>query len=98
MVVFIIGMRINRLLAFSKWIPVARAMGPMIRELYEHPELGFMDCEIFFNLRGPTLVQYWRSFAHLERYARGERHLKAWKHFNRTIGDHGDTICVSVIS
>ncbi len=27
-VVFIIGMRINRLLQFSKWIPVAKAMGP----------------------------------------------------------------------
>ena len=33
-VVFIIGIRINRLFAFRKWVPTFRAMGPMIRELY----------------------------------------------------------------
>jgi Domain of unknown function (DUF4188) len=37
-VVSLIGMRINRLLAFRKWVPVARAMGPMLKELYQHPE------------------------------------------------------------
>ena len=30
-VVFLIGMRFNRLLAFSKWIPTALAMEPMLR-------------------------------------------------------------------
>ncbi|WP_410923718.1 monooxygenase family protein, partial [Pseudomonas sp. SIMBA_041] len=29
-VVFIIGMRINRLLAVHKWVPVAKAMGGML--------------------------------------------------------------------
>ena len=32
-VVFLIGMRINKFFAFRKWIPVARAMGPMLRTL-----------------------------------------------------------------
>ena len=31
--VFLIGMRINKFFAFRKWIPVARAMGPMLRTL-----------------------------------------------------------------
>ena len=31
-VVFMIGMRVNRLLQLSKWIPVAKAMSPMITE------------------------------------------------------------------
>jgi len=29
-VVFIVGMRVNRLLALGRWLPVARAMGPMV--------------------------------------------------------------------
>ena len=32
-VVFIIGMRINRITAVSKWLPTMRAMGPMIKEM-----------------------------------------------------------------
>ena len=36
-VVFLIGFRINRPLAFNKWTPVAKAMGPMIKELYANP-------------------------------------------------------------
>ncbi|MBA2443252.1 MAG: DUF4188 domain-containing protein, partial [Rubrobacter sp.] len=44
-VVFVIGMRINRLLAVRKWVPTARAMGPMLRELYRNPERGFLGSE-----------------------------------------------------
>ena len=33
-VVFLIGMRINKWLAFSKWIPTAMAMVPMLRTLF----------------------------------------------------------------
>lgn len=51
-VVFIIGMRINRLWAVHKWMPVGKAMGPMIRELYQNPELGFLGAETFLNWRG----------------------------------------------
>ncbi|MBB5318455.1 hypothetical protein HDF09_003152 [Edaphobacter lichenicola] len=36
-VIFLIGFRINRPLAFNKWIPVAKAMGPMLQELYTNP-------------------------------------------------------------
>ena len=31
--VFVIGLRINRLLRIGKWLPVTRAMAPMIAEL-----------------------------------------------------------------
>ena len=30
LVVFLIGMRINRFRAVGEWLPVARAMGPML--------------------------------------------------------------------
>ncbi|MBP2000624.1 hypothetical protein J2Z69_001655 [Paenibacillus shirakamiensis] len=88
-VVFFIGMRVNKILALHKWVPVARAMPPMIRELYQHPELGFISAEILFNTRGATTLQYWKSYEQLEAYARGGFHLEAWKRFNKSIGTDG---------
>lgn len=57
-VVFIIGMRINRLWAIHKWLPVLKSMGPMIKELYMNPETGFLSTEYFISWRGVTLLQY----------------------------------------
>ncbi|WP_137789292.1 DUF4188 domain-containing protein [Bacillus sp. E(2018)] len=88
-VVFVIGMRVNKLLSFTKWIPVFKAMGPMVRELYQHPEIGFLHTEFHFSWRRVTLIQYWKSFEQLEAYAHGRTHLSAWKQFNRNIGDDG---------
>jgi Domain of unknown function (DUF4188) len=44
-VVFIIGMRINKPLAVRKWLPTFLAISPMLRELYQHPEKGFLGAE-----------------------------------------------------
>lgn len=90
-VVFIIGMRINNLFAVRKWLPTVRAMGPMLKELYAHPEKGFLGGEFFFYGRGPALVQYWRSFEDLERFARDrdDPHMPAWQRFNRNVGEDG---------
>ena len=90
-VVFLIGMRINKFFAVHKWVPVARAMGPMLRTLYQHQEKGFLGAEFFLNLHGPVLIQYWRSFEDLEKFARdkSEPHLGAWKRFNKAIGSDG---------
>jgi hypothetical protein len=90
-VVFLIGMRINRPLEFRKWIPTAYAMGPMLRELYRSPEKGFLGAETFLYWPGVAVVQYWRSFEDLERYARNpdEAHFPAWRRFNRTVGSDG---------
>lgn len=89
-VVFIIGMRVNRLWAIHKWLPVFRAMGPMMRELYTNREIGFLDGSVHLSWRGVSLIQYWRSFEELEHYARhGDNHLKAWRNFNRSIGTDG---------
>jgi Domain of unknown function (DUF4188) len=88
---FIIGMRVNKLFAFRKWIATAMAMGPMIRTLYEHPEKGFLGAQTFINWRGVTTVQYWRSFDDLEKFARDRDglHLESWRRFNKTIGSDG---------
>ena len=61
-VVFIIGMRINKRLAVHKWLPVFNAMPGMIRELYMNKdELGFLSMESYFGLRTTVMIQYWRS-------------------------------------
>jgi len=90
-VVFLIGMRINRFFAFRKWIPTALAMGPMLRTLFQHPEKGFLGGELIFYWRGVGLIQYWRSFEDLEKFARNREdpHLRAWQRFNKAIGADG---------
>jgi Domain of unknown function (DUF4188) len=90
-VVFLIGFRINKFLSFSKWVPVAKAMGPMLQELNANKQLGFLHAEGSFAWRTATLIQYWRSFEHLHAYAhaRDAAHLPAWAAFNRSVGSDG---------
>ena len=45
-VVFLIGMRINRLWKFHKWIPVVLAIPKMLKELSMNPESGFLGFQI----------------------------------------------------
>jgi hypothetical protein len=90
-VVFLIGMRINRFWKLHKWLPVARAMPRMIAELAAAPQHGFLGAEQW--LGNPTIMlQYWRSFEALERYAknRSAQHLPAWAAFNHAVGSGGD--------
>jgi hypothetical protein len=91
-VVFLIGMRVNKPWKLHKWIPVALAMGPMLRELMRRKELGLMHFTSWIGPRGPMLVQYWRSVEQLEAFARDARlpHHPAWKRWNRAVGDSGD--------
>jgi hypothetical protein len=90
-VVFLIGMRINRFWKFHKWIPVATAMPKMIKELSMKPESGFLGFQIYGGIP-PVIVQYWRSFEHLEAYAKDRNgfHYPAWKEFNTKIKSNGD--------
>jgi hypothetical protein len=90
-VVFLIGMRINRLLAVRSWMRVSAAMPRMIAELKRNPELGLLHAEFFLYWRGIAVLQYWRSFDHLHAYAhaRDAKHLPAWTEFNRRIGGNG---------
>lgn len=89
-VLFLIGMRLNQPWAVHKWLPVARAMPRMLRELYQNPGLGFVSHELWFS-RTLILVQYWRSLDQLMAYAsaREAEHLPAWQAFNRAVGTDG---------
>lgn len=91
-VVFLIGMRINKPWKIAKWLPVFLAMPKMIRELDRAPssETGFLGHN---GVGLGVIVQYWRSFDHLEAYARSAEHthFPAWTAFNKRMkGSRGD--------
>ncbi len=84
-VVFLIGMRINKPWKIHKWLPVLLAMPRMIKELEKRPEAGFLGHN---GIGSKVIVQYWRSFEHLETYARDHnaQHWPAWVDFNKRVG------------
>jgi len=90
-VVFLIGMRFNRLWKIHKWLPVMMAMPRMLKELYQNPDLGFLGAHSWFG-RTVIVLQYWRSIEQLQAYAknRNHAHLPAWAAFNRAVGKSGD--------
>ena len=86
-VVFIIGARIN------SWRQAIRAfrdlggrkgMNHMLQYLSEHPEKGLLGYETM----GFVNVQYWRSFEHLEAFAKDQDdpHLDAWRNYWKRVG------------
>ncbi|CAA6827172.1 MAG: Unknown protein [uncultured Thiotrichaceae bacterium] len=90
-VVFLIGMRINKWWKVHKWLPVSMAMPKMIKELYENPDMGLISQESWVG-RTTIMVQYWKSFEHLEAYAKNREaeHLPAWADFNKKVSNNGD--------
>ena len=89
-VVFLIGMRINKIWKIQSWWPVLRAMRAMLKELDANPDIGCLG----YTFGWPVIVQYWRSFDHLERYAksRDHRHLPAWHQFNQIVSQARDIV------
>jgi hypothetical protein len=86
-VVFIIGARINsKLQAVRALIDLGgrRGMNHMLRHLTEHPEKGLLG----YQNAGFTVIQYWRSFEHLEAFAKNtdDPHLEAWRTYWRRVG------------
>jgi hypothetical protein len=90
-VVFLIGMRFNKPWKVRRWWPVATAMPKMLGVLDEHPELGCLGHQSWIG-RTTLLLQYWRDFDSLDRFARDKElpHLEPWRRFNRAIRDSGD--------
>lgn len=90
-VVFLIGMRVNKPWKLAKWWPVFTAMPRMLLYLEKHPEKGLLGYQGAI-LPAPVIVQYWRSFDDLERFARDrdDPHLEPWRRFNRMVGVSGD--------
>lgn len=91
-VLFLIGMRINRLWQVWRWFPVFTAMPRMLIELAKNPELGLVGApRTFLSGRMILVWQYWESFDKLTAYAKAADrvHLPAWRAFNKRVRDNG---------
>ncbi|MFE9441326.1 DUF4188 domain-containing protein [Streptomyces sp. NPDC006602] len=87
-VVFLIGMRINSFAAPRSWLPVARAMGPMVAELSREKGSGLLGYQFLLGFpRVLYVVQYWDSKEKLLAYASApdRKHRPAWAAFNRRL-------------
>lgn len=85
-VVFLIGMRINKLWQIWNWFPVFLAMPRMIVELMKNPDLGLRGYpKTFVSGRVIMVWQQWTTFEKLEEYSKSTKnlHLPAWKSFNQ---------------
>lgn len=91
-VLFLIGMRFNRLWKVRKWWSVLFAMPKMLRELGEDPELGLLGSRVSRNGRVITVVQYWESAEKVLAFSRSPelQHRPYWKWFNSSVGSSGD--------
>ncbi len=85
LVVFVIGMTINRWFRPGMWWPVFAAMPGMLAELAKAPDSGLLGYRLLFGRGGPTLIQYWESTDKLYAYASdpSAKHRPAWAAFNR---------------
>jgi hypothetical protein len=87
-VVFLIGARLNNKLQMVRSVVDLggrrRGMKAMLDYLVERPEKGLLAYEMGF----PTIVQYWRSFEHLEAFAKDkdDPHLEVWRNYWRRVG------------
>ncbi|MDF0529667.1 DUF4188 domain-containing protein [Tsukamurella sp. 8F] len=84
LVVFVLGMKVHRpwrvdQLGFAT-IAMFRMQAELERNLRDDASLGYLGGFNALAKQGPIVVQYWRSFEELERYARSDdhRHRPAW--------------------
>ncbi|MBX3093860.1 MAG: DUF4188 domain-containing protein [Cryobacterium sp.] len=85
LVVFHIGMQINRWWRPDLWLPAFTAMPRMLRELLTDADSGLLGYELLFGSGGPYVVQYWSSVEKLYAYASNpsQEHRPAWTRFNQ---------------
>src|ERR1700761_6004786 len=87
-VVFLIGARFNSKLHLYRTLldfGGRRGMVHMLQYLEARPEKGLLG---FQQLGLATIAQYWRSFDHLEAFARDENdpHLAVWRSYWKRVG------------
>ncbi|HEY1323893.1 MAG TPA: DUF4188 domain-containing protein [Streptosporangiaceae bacterium] len=85
-VVFLIGARFNKLHMLRTMMDLGgrRGMQHMLNYLVAHPEKGLLGYEMGLKL----IVQYWRSFDHLEAFAKDadDPHLEVWRRYWQRVG------------
>jgi len=89
-VVFLIGARLSwrhPIRGFRDLGGRKGGMKAMLDHLVAHPEKGLLG----YTMGLPVIVQYWRSFEHLERFARDDSdpHSRTWREYYRREKGHG---------
>jgi Domain of unknown function (DUF4188) len=87
-VLFLIGLRLNKLWAAHKWLPVFTAMPRMLAELDRKPEAGLLSHRLYMSGRIFLVQQYWDSFDKLIAYAH-DSSAQHWVAFNRAVARDG---------
>ncbi len=89
-VVFLIGARVNKWWMLPVLWAVAMANRRMMKELAADPEAGLLSYEAYGG-RTTLSVMYWRSYEHLQRYAKAKerQHAPAWRQWIRRWGPTG---------
>ena len=88
-VVFLIGAMVHDPVAAPEATRLLMAMAEMLDELEADPSHGLLGYTRHGEPGHGLIVQYWRSFDDLERYARnpGARHAPVWRAWNRLAAD-----------
>ncbi|WP_224336535.1 monooxygenase family protein [Haloprofundus halobius] len=92
LVVYINGMRLNKLRAIPQWVAAGRKRARMFERLEADPDSGFLGYQpAFMGLRTGAAIQYWRSLEDLQRFARdpNDLHVPAWNWYNEAVDDGG---------
>jgi hypothetical protein len=91
LVLFLIGLRLSKLWAAHKWLPVFAAMPRMLSELDRKPEAGLLSHRLYHSGRIFLVQQYWDSFDKLIAYAHdtSAQHFPAWAAFNHAVSKDG---------
>jgi hypothetical protein len=89
-VLFMVGMRVNKAWRLDRWIWVPFAMRRMVRHLLRHPEAGMISARNWFG-RTTVQIAYWRDVDALIAFAseKSAPHAAAWRKFNRVVGASG---------
>lgn len=91
-VVFIIGAKSNplRLIRGLRDLGGNKGMKHMLDYLMDRPEKGLLG---YTQLGTGAWVQYWRSFEHLEAFAKDteDPHLEVWRNYFKRVGKSGRT-------
>jgi hypothetical protein len=90
-VLFLIGMRINRLRTLPRWLWFMKTMPTMLKELESRPDSGLLWYRNYISLPNLIVQQYWESFDKLLSYSndRNSAHFPAWGRYMRELMNDG---------
>ena len=91
-VIYINGMRLNKLRAIHKYLRAGLKAAKMFERLEADPDSGFLGYQpAFMGLRTGAAIQYWRSLDDIRRFAQDpdDLHVPAWMWYNSAVDSGG---------